>query len=294
MEKAINLYKKPELSNPRLIMAWPDAGQVGLRVVDYIKNKLRAEKFGRIEPHDFSSVPWISVKDGLIEKLDLMKNEFYYWKDTKGENDLVIYRSEQPTTKTYEYVGLVLDVACQLGVKRLYMAGSFGATGMSHSEEPLVLAVINHPSLREPLEKCDIKLYPEYKGIGNLHASFLWFARDRGIEAVSLWSPVPYYIARLPFPWSNYPKCSVAILKKLIQLEHIEVDTGELEAFVRQTGTEMGKVYDELYEEAKKEFTYPTAELPPAYPDDASEPISDEDLRRMITDIDDFFKKGKQ
>ncbi len=294
MHKAINLYKQPELRNPILIMAWPDTGHVGLRVVDYLKNKLGAERFGRIEPYDFSLVPWISVKEGLIERLELMKNEFYYWKDPKTEKDLIMFRSEQPTIKPYEYVGLVLDVASQFGVKRLYMAGSFGAMGITHAEEALVLGVMNHPDLRGFLESHDIKLYPEYTGIGNIHSSFLWFARERNIEAVSLWSPMPYYIARLPLPWSNYPKCSLAILEKFVEMESIEIDTRELEASARQTETEMGKTYDELYEQAKKELAYPTVELPPAYTEDAAEPISDEDLKRMIRDIDDFFKKGKQ
>jgi proteasome assembly chaperone (PAC2) family protein len=294
MPKDVNLYKKPDLRNPRLIMAWPDIGHVGLRVVDYLKNQLGTQKFGRIEPYEFSLVPWISVKEGLIEKLELMKNEFYYWKDPQGGSDLIIFKSDQPATKTYDYVGLVLDVASQFGVKRLYMAGAFGATGVTHSEEPLVFGVVNYPDLREFVESHDIKLYPEYQGIGNIQSSFLWFARDRNIEAISLWAPMPYYIARLPLPWSNYPKCSLAILQRLIKMENIPVGTTELETLARQTETEMGKIYDELYEEAKKEFAYPTAELPPAYTDDAAEPISDDDLRRMIKDIDDFFKKGKQ
>ena len=268
MQKGIRIDREPELRNPRLIMAWPDVGHVGLRVVDYLKNKLGAEPFARIEPHDFSVVPWISVREGLIDRLELMKNDFFYWKDPKGGDDLIIFKSEQPTTKTYDYVGLVLDVASMFGVNRLYMAGSFGATGISHSEEPLVLAVVNHPDLKGFLEGYDVKLYPEYKGVGNIHSSFLWFARERNIEAVSLWSPMPYYVARLPFPWSNYPKCSLAIAEKLVAMEKIEVDTGDLAAFARQTETEMAKVYGELYEESKKEFSYPSADVLPTYTDD--------------------------
>ena len=294
MPGAINLYKRPDLKNARLIMAWPDAGHVGLRVVDYLKNKLEAEKLGRIEPYDFSLVPWISVKNGLIESLELMKNEFYYWKDARGERDLVILRSEQPTVRPYEYVSLVLDVACQFGVKRIYMVGSFGATGITHAEEPMVLGVVNQARLRGFLESQHVSLYPEYKGIGNLHSSFLWFARDRDIEAISLWSPMPHYIARLPFPWSNYPKCSLAILGKLATMEGIEADIKELEISARQTDTEMGKIYNELYEQAKKELVYQNVEPLPTYTEDASEPISDEGLRRMMRDIEDFFKRGNQ
>ena len=221
-----------------------------------------------------------------------MKNDFYYWQGTETQKDLVIYRSDQPAIKTYEYVDLVLDVAEKCGVKRLYTAGSFGATGITHSDKSMVLGVTNQPDLRALLEKHDVKPYPEYKGVGNIHSSFLWFARKRNIEAISLWSPMPYYVARLPFPWSNYPKCSVAILEKLIAMEGIQVDLGEVETSARQTESEMGKIYDELYEQAKKEFVYPNVEQTPSYTEDAAEPISEDDIKRMMKDVEDFFNKG--
>jgi proteasome assembly chaperone (PAC2) family protein len=295
MQKAIILYKEPQLKNPRLIMAWPDTGYVGLRVIDYLKNKLGAKEFGMIEPYDFSSMPWVSVKDGVIEALELMRNGFYYWRSRrKTGSDLIIFKSEQPMAKLYEYVGLVLEVAGQFGVKRLYMAGAFGAVGVTHSEKPPVFGVTNQPDLKEFLENHGVKLYPEYKGMGNIHSLTQWLAKERDIEAISLWSPVPHYIARLPFPWSNYPQSSLTILEKLAEMEDIEIDTGELEAFAKRTETEMGKAYDELYEEAAKEFAYPTVEQPTIYPEGATETISDEELGRMIRDLEDFFKKGKQ
>ena len=294
MERAVTLYKEPKLKNPRLIMALPDTGYVGLRIIDYLRNKLCAEEFGRIEPYDFCVVPWISVKDGLIEDLEMMRNGFYYWENNTNGNDLVLFRSEQPTARIYEYVHLILDVAGRLGVQRLYIVGAFGATGVTHLESPSVLGVVNLPHLKQLVEGCGIALYPEYRGIGTIHSLFMWFAKVRNIEALGLWSPIPHYIARLPFPWSNYPRSSLSILEKLAGLEDIVVDTGELEASARRTETEMRKIYDELYEEAKKEVVYPMGEQPAIYPENTTATISDEELRRMMRDIEDFFKKGKQ
>lgn len=294
MDETIRLFKRPHLNNARLVMAWPDAGHVGLRVVDHLKRKMKAERLGRIEPYEFSLYPWISVKDGVIERLELMKNQFYYWQDPSMERDVVIYKSEQPAARHHEYVGLVLDLACELGVKRIYMAGSFGATGVSHEEEAAVLGVANYPNLVGLMESNGIKPYPEYKGVGNLQSSFLWFARERSIEAISLWSPMPYYIARLPFPWSSYPKCSLAILKKIVEMEGLDVGTGEIAALVRRTDKEMGKMYEELWEQAKKEFPYQAMEGLPSLADDTAEPISDEDMSRMMKDIEDFFNRGQQ
>jgi len=278
-----------------MIMALPDTGNVGLRVIDYLKGKLRARQFGRIEPFGFSMVPWISVKNGLMEELEPMRNTFYFWENkVRTGSDLILFKSEQPTAKLYEYVDLVLDVACQFGVKRLYMVGSFGAMGITHRDPPEVFGVVNLPRLREPLENCGIKLYPEYKGVGTIHSSFLWFAKDRNIEAASLWSPVPYYVARLPFPWSNYPQSSLAILLKWLCLEKAPVDTGSLASLAKRTEVEMKGVYDQLQEESKKEAVYTTFEQSEDYETDESDEISDDDLRHMMRDIEDFFRKDKE
>ncbi len=288
------LRREPHLSNPRLIMALPDAGYVGLRVVDYVKNKLGAQEFGRIEPAGFSSVPWIAVKDGLIEDLELLRNGFYFWNNTGSGNDVVIFRSEKPNARIHEYVQTILEVAKKVGVKRIYILGSFGAVGTSHLEPPPVLGVVNMPHLRQVLLDSKVDPYPEYKGIGTIHSSCLWFARAMGIEAVGLWSPIPYYIARLPFPWSNYPVSSKCLLDKIVAMEGIPVDSGDLEMLAKRTETEMAKVYDQLYEEAQKELVYPSNEQPTGFPDQGSSPMTEEELKRMMKDIDDFFRKRKQ
>ncbi len=294
MSGAFIVHRQPRLSNPILIMALPDAGYVGLRVIDYVKNKLGAKEFGRIEPTSFSSVPWVSVKDGLIEDLELLRNGFYYWNNPGTGNDVVIFKSERPTAKLYEYVEAVLEVARKLEVKRVYIVGSFGAVGTSHSEAPPVLGVVNMPHLRQFLLDSGVDPYPEYKGIGTIHSSFLWLAKASGIEAVGLWSPIPYYIARLPFPWSNYPRSSKHLLDKLIAMESIPVDSSDLETLAKQTEAEMAKIYDQLYEEAQEELVYPSGEQPTAFPEKGSAPMSEEELKRMMKDIEDFFRKRKQ
>ncbi len=292
-KELIELQEYPQLKNPRMIIAWPDTGHVGIRVIDYFRNKLEAKKFGQVLPYNFALVPWISVKDGLIETAQFMRNEFYYWKNEQGDHDLVLLKSEQPTSMTYEYVNSVLDVVEQLGVKRIYLAGSFGATGIDHTEPAMVLGVVNRPYLREFLKDHDVKAYPEYKGVGNIHSTLLWFARERTIEAVSLWSPMPYYIARLPFPWSNYPKCSVSIVEKISAMENIQIDVTELKSLVEQTEREMRKVYEELREEAGREVGISSSGQFGEQSETGEDPISDEDVKRIMGDLEDFFKNGE-
>lgn len=288
------LSSEPELRDPRLIIGMPDVGYVGLRVIDFLKSKLRAEEFGRIEPQRFSAVPWVSVKNGVLEGLELLRNGFSFWKNTAGGSDLVLFRSEQPTARPYEYVEAILDVAQHVGVRRVYIVGSFGAVGVTHLEPPGVLGVVNMPHLTELLVESGVQPYPQYKGIGTIHSSCLWFAKERKLEALGLWSPMPHYIARLPFPWSNYPSASLNIIEKIKAMEGLRVDAKELESLSKRTADEMGKIYDQLYEEAKNELVYPSGEQAPAFPDQGLGQMSDEELKGMMKDIEDFFRKRKQ
>jgi len=288
------LIKEPNLRNPSLIIGLPDVGYVGLRVIDYLKSKLAAEELGHIEPHRFSAVPWVSVKNGVIEDLELLRNGFYFWKNTGGGNDLVIFKSEQPTARPYDYVEAILDVAQRVGVKRMYIVGSFGAAGITHQEPPSALGVVNLPRLTQVLLGSGVDPYPEYKGIGTIHSAFLWFAKARKLEAVGLWSPIPHYIARLPFPWSNYPRAALCLLQKLNAMEGLRVDTQELEDLSKRTEDEMSKIYDQLHEEAKNELVYPSGEQPAVFAEQDAAAMSDEELKGMIKDIEDFFRKRQQ
>lgn len=294
MGSEFTLYREPNLRNPRLIVGLPDVGYVGLRVVDYLKDKLGAVEMGRIEPHRFSTVPWVSVSNGVLRDLDLLRNGFYCWRNPGAGNDIVVFRSDQPTARPYEYVEAVLDAARHIGVKRVYLVGSFGAVGVTHGEALAVLGVVNMPRLTRVLTEAGVEPYPEYKGVGTIHSSFLWFARARRMEGVGLWCPMPHYIARLPFLWSSYPAAALALLRRLNALEGLGVDEGEMEAMARRTEEDMAQIYDQLREEARTEMIYPPSEGRTAYPEQGLEKMSDEELRGMIKDIEDFFRKRKQ
>ncbi len=291
MGSEYTLYREPTLRNPRLIVGLPDVGHAGLRVIDYLRSKLGTVEMGRIDPHRFSTVPWVSVTNGVLRDLELLRNGFYFWRNPGAGNDVVIFRSEQPTARPYEYVEVILDVARHLGVKRAYVVGSFGALGVNHREAPSVLGVVNMPRLARVLTDAGVDPYPEYKGAGTIHSSFLWFARSRGVEGVGLWSPIPHYVARLPFPWSNYPTAALALVRKLNAMEGLGVEEEELEQLAIRTEEDMAQVYDQLREEAKNELVYPSGEWRTSHPEQEPGNMSDEDLNGTIKDIEDFFRK---
>ena len=77
-------------------------------------------------------------------------------------------------------------------------------------------------------------------------------------------------------------------------MEGLRVDTRGLAGLAKRTEDEMKKIYDQLHEEAKNELVYPSGEGTTAYADHGLGQMSDEDLKGMMNDIEDFFRKRKQ
>ena len=77
---AVKLYKEPKLEKPDLIVGWPGIGNVGIIAVDTLRDQLRAEEFGEIEPWDFFYPCKVSIQSGLLKDLEFPTNKFYYQK----------------------------------------------------------------------------------------------------------------------------------------------------------------------------------------------------------------------
>jgi rubrerythrin len=77
-------------------------------------------------------------------------------------------------------------------------------------------------------------------------------------------------------------------------MEGLRVDTRELVSLAKRTEDEMSKIYDQLHEEAKNELVYPSGEQTSAYSEQGLARMSDEEVKGMMKDIEDFFRKRKQ
>ncbi len=242
MELPLKLYKKPRLKNLSLVAAWGCVGQVGIEVATYLRDKLGAEEFGEIEPYDFFDVPTL-VKSGIVEPLEFPQTKFYHWKNRKG-GDLVICMADyEPHQARYEYTDLILDLAVQFKVKRIYTICAF-PTPIHHTEQPKVIGVVNDAKLIKYLGEHHIPPM-EDRDLTSINALLLALARKRGIKSIYLLSEVPSYAVEM----AN-PKSSQAVLSVLISMLGIDIDMREIEEMVRRTEGEM----DKMVKEASREF----------------------------------------
>ena len=137
--------KKPKLKNPILIEGLPGIGNVGKLAVEHLIENIGAVKFAELYSKDFPPQVFINI-DGTIE---LVKNEFYYWKGKKkNQRDLVLLTGDYQGLSSqgqYELVEKILDIAEEFGVKELFTLGGYG---LGHDiGEPKVLCATTGKNL---------------------------------------------------------------------------------------------------------------------------------------------------
>jgi len=234
----VRFFKKPKLVRPFLIAGWPDAGFVGSKAISYLKQKLKADPFAQIDPFDFiTSLPKSMVRGGILIRLEFPLYEFSFWKGD-GEHDLVIFQGDFPQINHYKFVNLMLDVAQDMGVERIFTVGGFLAP-ISHKETPEVLAVVNSPVLVQVIKEAGIKLGVDYHGPTSMCGLLIGAARGRKLEGISLWGQVPNYLSRVP-----NPKIAKLVLEALMKLIDLKIELGDLEREAREAEEQIEKLVE--------------------------------------------------
>lgn len=302
----IKFYREPELKTPDLICGWPGIGQIGIMAVDYLRRAIAAEELGEIEPWDFFEPNKVTIQGGLLKNLEFPGSKFYYQK-LKNKDLLLFIGEGQPGgaglygagEKAYRMANAVLDVAEKFGSPRVYTSGAV-VTQTHHTLKPRVCAVTNSEDLISEVRGYDnTVLMSEIEGvrgpgvITGLNGLLLGVARKRGVKAICLMGEIPYYLQASPWP---YPKASISVLEVLAGILGIDIELLPLDDMAR-------KINDSI--EAFLNNLYGAEAIPPQireeirdsidgmkYVREGPGPITDEDQKRIMEHIDEFFKKG--
>ena len=280
---AVKIWQQPKLSNPCLVVGWPDIGYVGIKAINYLKEKLGAQEFAEIELYDFSLMPQSLVNDGVLEALEFPRSEFSYWINERSEQDLIILRSDIPTYRQHELGNLILDMAQEFGVKRVYTMGGLYAR-VHHTAIPGVLAVINSADLKTFVQEHDVDPGIDYHGPSSMNGLLIGVAKERGVEGISLWGQVPHYLGEMP-----NPGIAQAVLKVLTQMLAVDIDFGEIEAESRYTEGRIGKMityFRGQHSELDKYLERLEQGMAPEF--------TEEESRRLFREIEEFLKRGEQ
>ena len=194
----INLSERPELSRPILIAGfdgWPNAGNISIETLFYLKRMLGAKKFAEIDPdpfHKYTNLrPYAKLEEGEVKHLVFSPDEFFY-KKGKESPDLILFIGKEPELRWKHFIQSFLRFAIDLNVEILLTIGGT-YDNITHRQEPVISGVFNDDSLKISLANAGIQ-FIEYEGPISIHTMLLIEARKMGIKGVSLWGHAPQYL----------------------------------------------------------------------------------------------------
>jgi uncharacterized protein len=295
----IRYIKEPDLIDPVMLASWPGIGNVGLIAVDAMRKSLRSEQLAYIEPWDYFYPNKAIIRKGELVELGFPASDFYFQRTDK--RDIIFFTGEeQPAegsrlyaegSKAFTMANIVLDVAQKFGCKRIYTSGAAVAP-LHHTARSRVWAVPNSETMLEELKKYDNTILMsgvegrEGQGtITGLNGLILGVARRRGMEAVCLMGEIPVYLQGFPFP---YPKGSKSVLEVLNSALGIWMDMDAINHLAEESEKELTGLYEKLPQDVKDQLDR-LKQVTVAAPE-SGETITEEDKRKILDDIDRFFK----
>jgi hypothetical protein len=233
-----------------MVAAWPGIGNVALKAASYLRDKLGAEGFADVEPSGYFSPGGVSVQENVIKMPRFPQNRFYSWQGKGVGSDMLIFIAEaQPALRQYELANLILDVAQEFNVQRLY---TFAAAVVPHrSEEVRVWGAATDARLLRELEGYGVTLRGDFL-IRGLNGLLLGVAEERGIPGICLLGETPQQYAEL-----ENPTASLSVLRVLLKILRFEIDMADLEKEAKQAEAEMERITKETMTEFIDRFTKP-------------------------------------
>jgi proteasome assembly chaperone (PAC2) family protein len=231
----ITIYKEPDLRRSSLVLGWSeDMGNLGRKVTDYLNWKLRGEEFAEIEPEDFFSLGGVAIEGNLAR---FPESKFYACQ----EHELVVFQSGSPGAEWYKFLNSVLDVAehhCR--VKELYILGAM-VSFSAHTAPRELLAVVNSAEMKEVLGQYDLARDMDYQTSPGerptLNSFLLWVAKGRDIPGVSLWVPIPFYLAAM-----EDAQAQKKVLSFLNERLDLKIDFSDLDQEIREQNEQLAQV----------------------------------------------------
>ena len=248
MPDRLIIKERPELVSPYILIGhkgWLNAGEISTGCIDYLRVKLGAHKFAHIEPRGFyiyqipSSTPeqtlrpYTQIREGLVKKLDMPQNDFYYWK-SDADHDLILFLGAEPNLEWPEYGQAIIDVARQFKSPRIYSLGGI-LDQVPHTRRTRIFAVVSHPKMKDEVKT--FSQFIDYEGPCSFTTMLLTMAREQRVEFASLSARTPLYIQDL-----NSKACH-DLLKSVLTLTGHRIDLTDL----RQSGETLMGLMDKIF-----------------------------------------------
>ena len=230
----VRIHRTLKLQRSSLVLGWStDGGNLAGKANGYLNWVLKGQVFAEIEPQAFFSLDGVAVKDDVARSPE---SRFYGCL----EHGLVVFQSNPPETEWYFFLNSILDVAeQQCGMKELYTIGAM-ASFSAHTAPRQLIAVVNSHEMKEALAGYDLLGDMDYQTPPGerptLNSFLLWIARERNIPGVSLWVPIPFYLAGL-----EDVQARKKVLTFLDERLDLRIDFSDLDRKVREQNERLAR-----------------------------------------------------
>lgn len=266
----IKIYKRPRLRDPYMVAGWPGMGEVAIKAVGYLKEKLKLERFALFETPGLFPPTEVEIRNNIIELPKAPQGIFYYWTNTTGGRDLVLFTSDRqpPLERGLEYADQILDVAKEFKVSKIYTLAAIPVP-IDHIQTPEVWGTVTHKELIRELNHYKVKIMASGQ-ISGLNGLLLGVAKKYDLHGICLLGEIPLYTIQI-----ENPKASLALLKVLTSMLDIKVDMLKLEEQAKNIEEEIKGLIDSM-------------KLSPS-----AEPMSDEEIERIKKGLAAYTKLPK-
>ena len=218
----LHLNEAPKLRAPFLVAGLPDSGRVAKIVLDQLIKQLKAIPLGYLYS-DYLPPRLLLKPDGTAE---LMKHEFYYWQNTSGPQDLVLYTGDaQPILPeaAYRLSQAVVDLAEKLGVETVVTVGAF-ITGKI-SDNPKVYGAASDPRLVEELRALQVEII-DRGAVTWMNGLIPGLAKVKNLKGLFLSGETSGFMVD--------PRAAMIILRVLIKKLGLQIEMKELEGQAKE------------------------------------------------------------
>jgi hypothetical protein len=276
---------EPPLRNPVLVCAfegWNDAANAATDAVRFLIRQLNATDIGGLDAEEYfdfqAARPQVEIAHGVVKKLRWPTTRFAIARVARAEHDLVLVLGVEPNLRWRSFCAAIIEMARDLDCS---LAVTLGALlGDAPHSRPVRVTGTAEPELAERLGLQRSR----YEGPTGIVGVLTDATRRAGLPTVSLWAPVPHYVATPPSPMATH-----ALLDRMSRLTAIPLPLQSLEVAGRgwQQHVDAAITDDDVRNYVQElESRYDSGDDLDGFPDDAGDDDQNDDLDDDLIDFE--------
>ena len=211
---------------PRVMLVaftgWNDAGESASQVISHLLDEWEGSLVAEFDPEDFYDFqvnrPAIKLDERGAREIIWPTTKIFSVKHPHSTREVLLVLGAEPSMRWKSFSSELLDVADDYEVDLLVMLGGLLAD-VPHSRPIAVSATASDPMLAK-----ELGVEPsQYEGITGILGVIGDEARNRELNALSLWAAVPHYVSTTPSP-----KATLALIEALEEHLRLKFPIGNL------------------------------------------------------------------